>query len=131
LYRGGRKITDFRGGPPAWDREPELCLGGHHVERYGADTRLLVTSVLTPAADPYFVFEPVALDREATIDPGFTVLVVPDAEAEADGEVDCAAAHVSGASTAAAHGFGDIRLRGRAELLAGRPPSPDSPSSAS
>jgi mannose-6-phosphate isomerase len=77
FYRGGRKITDFRGEPPAGDREPEdwlasttalageqslgvtvlpdgrslkaaveeqpeAWLGQAHVERFGADTRLLV-----------------------------------------------------------------------------------------
>jgi mannose-6-phosphate isomerase len=77
FYRGGRKITDFRGEPPAGDREPEdwlasttalageqmlgvtvlpdgrslkaaideqreAWLGREHVERFGADTMLLV-----------------------------------------------------------------------------------------
>jgi mannose-6-phosphate isomerase len=77
FYRGGRKITNFRGEPPAGDREPEdwvasttalageqslgvtvipdrqslkaafekqaeAWLGHAHVERFGADTRLLV-----------------------------------------------------------------------------------------
>ncbi|HET6760049.1 MAG TPA: class I mannose-6-phosphate isomerase [Propionibacteriaceae bacterium] len=77
FYRGGRKITEFRGEPPAGDREPEdwvgstttlageeslglstlpdgqllkaaieaepeAWLGAPHVERFGADTRLLV-----------------------------------------------------------------------------------------
>jgi len=77
FYRGGRKITDFRGEPPAGDREPEdwvastttlagepslgvtvlpdgrslkaaiegqpeAWLGRAHMERFGADTRLLV-----------------------------------------------------------------------------------------
>jgi mannose-6-phosphate isomerase len=77
FYRGGRKITDFRGEPPAGDHEPEdwvasttalageeslgvtvlpdgrslkaaiekqpeAWLGHDHVERFGADTRLLV-----------------------------------------------------------------------------------------
>ena len=76
FYRGGRKITDFRGEPPAGDREPEdwvasttalageqslgvtvlpdgrslnaavdeqpeAWLGRAHMERFGADTRLL------------------------------------------------------------------------------------------
>jgi mannose-6-phosphate isomerase len=77
FYRGGRKITDFRGEPPAGDREPEdwvasttalagedflgvtvlpdgrsltaaiekepeAWLGRAHLDRFGADTRLLV-----------------------------------------------------------------------------------------
>jgi mannose-6-phosphate isomerase len=77
FYRGGRKITEFRGEPPAGDREPEdwvastttlageeslgltvlpdgrslkttieaepeAWLGGAHLDRFGADTRLLV-----------------------------------------------------------------------------------------
>lgn len=77
FYRGGRKITDFRGAPPADSREPEdwvasttalagetslgltvlpdgrsladtiaeeaeAWLGREHLERFGADTRLLV-----------------------------------------------------------------------------------------
>lgn len=77
FYRGGRKITDFRGEPPAGDREPEdwvasttalageeslgvtvlpdgrslpavieeqpeAWLGRAHVDRFGADTRLLI-----------------------------------------------------------------------------------------
>ena len=77
FYRGGRKITEFRGEPPGGEREPEdwvastttlageeslglsvlpdggslkdaidenpeAWLGRAHVERFGADTRLLV-----------------------------------------------------------------------------------------
>jgi mannose-6-phosphate isomerase len=77
FYRGGRKITEFRGEPPAGDREPEdwvastttlageeslgltvlpdgrslkttieagpeAWLGAAHLDRFGADTRLLV-----------------------------------------------------------------------------------------
>ena len=77
FYRGGRKITDFRGDPPAGEREPEdwvgsttalagedalgvtvlpdgrslpdviaaepeAWLGRAHLDRYGADTKLLV-----------------------------------------------------------------------------------------
>lgn len=61
------------------------------VERRGRsaqDVRQLVkaagygSSVLPTAADPYFVLERVALDGEADIDPGFTVLVMLAGEAE-------------------------------------------------
>ena len=33
FYRGGRKITDFRGEPPAGDREPEDWVASDHDAR--------------------------------------------------------------------------------------------------
>jgi mannose-6-phosphate isomerase len=96
FYRGGRKITDFRGEPPGGDREPEdwvastttlageqslghtvlphgrslkaaieeqpqAWLGDGHVQRFGADTRLLVKLLdagqrLPVHAHPHFSF---------------------------------------------------------------------------
>jgi mannose-6-phosphate isomerase len=103
FYRGGRKITDFRGEPPAGDREPEdwvastttlageqslgqtvlpdgrslkaaiveqpqAWLGDAHVQRFGADTRLLVKLLdagqrLPVHAHPHFAFAAEHLGR--------------------------------------------------------------------
>ena len=103
FYRGGRKITDFRGEPPGGDREPEDWvastttiageaslgltvlpggrslraaieqepqgwLGRAHVQRFGADTRLLVKLLdagqrLPVHAHPHFSFAAEHLGR--------------------------------------------------------------------
>ncbi|HEU4348633.1 MAG TPA: class I mannose-6-phosphate isomerase [Actinoplanes sp.] len=79
-------------------------------------------SVLPAAADPYFVLERVALDGEATIDPGFTVLVV--LAGEADVESGRRLRLEAGSTAVAPYASGPLVLRGRGELLACRPPRP-------
>jgi mannose-6-phosphate isomerase len=79
------------------------------------------SSVLPQAADPYFVLERVALDGEATIDPGFCVLVMLTGDADLDGR----RLRLRAGSTAVApNACGRLVLRGRGEILACRPPRP-------
>jgi mannose-6-phosphate isomerase len=79
-------------------------------------------SVLPEAAARYFRLERVVLNGEATLDPGFAVVVV------LTGEIDLGnkrTMHVEGGSTAVApNAFGGLTCRGRGELLACRPPRP-------
>ena len=79
-------------------------------------------SVLPPAADPYFVLERVAVDGEATIAPGFAVLITLTGAAYLDegGPLRLAA----GTTAVAPYAAGPLRLRGRGEILACRPPRP-------
>ena len=79
-------------------------------------------SVLPKAADRYFRLEHIALDGEATLDPGFAVLVMLTGEIDlGDGRT----VHLTGGSTAVApNAFGGLMCRGRGELLACRPPRP-------
>jgi mannose-6-phosphate isomerase len=80
-------------------------------------------SVLPEAADRYIRLERVALDGEATLDPGFAVLVV------LRGEVDLQNGRsmqlIAGNTVLAPHAFGPLHLRGHGELLACRPPRPE------
>jgi mannose-6-phosphate isomerase len=78
------------------------------------------SSVLPNAADQYFRLERIALDGEATLDPGFAVLVVLSGEAELAG---ARTSHLTAGSTAVVpNGFGPLMFRGRGELLLCRPP---------
>ncbi len=79
-------------------------------------------SVLPAAADPYFVLEHVALDGEANIDPGFTVLVLLTGEADLENERRLRLG--AGSTAVAPNAFGRLVLHGRGELLACRPPRP-------
>jgi mannose-6-phosphate isomerase len=98
------------------------CRGRSHQE-----VRRLVkaagfgSSVLPQAADPYFVLERVALDGEAIIDPGLTVLIMLTGEADLDG---CRLGLRAGSTAVAPNAFGRLILRGRGEILACRPPLP-------
>jgi mannose-6-phosphate isomerase len=80
------------------------------------------SSVLPAAADPYFVLERVALNGEADIDPGFTVLVMLTGEAELENERRLGLR--AGSTAVAPNAFGRLVLHGRGELLACRPPRP-------
>jgi mannose-6-phosphate isomerase len=77
-------------------------------------------SVLPSAADPYFVLERAAVDGEASLDPGFTILVM------LTGAVDLenGPALRAGTTAVAPHAFGRLVLRGNGEILACRPPRP-------
>jgi mannose-6-phosphate isomerase len=79
-------------------------------------------SVLPAAADPYFILERVALDGEANIDPGFTVLVMLTGEAELENERRLRLG--AGSTAVAPNAFGRLVLRGRGAILACRPPRP-------
>ena len=78
------------------------------------------SSVLPEAADPYFRLERIALDGEATLDPGFALLVV------LAGEVDLQNRRTvqltAGDTVLAPNAFGPLIVRGRGELLVCRPP---------
>ncbi len=78
------------------------------------------SSVLPDAADPYFRLERIALDGEATLDPGFALLVV------LTGEVDLQNRRTvqltAGDTVLAPNAFGPLIVRGRGELLVCRPP---------
>ena len=79
------------------------------------------SSVLPEAADKYFRLERVAFDGQATLEPGFAVLVVLSGEADLLGTTS----HLRAGNTAVApNSFGPLGLRGRAEMLACRPPRP-------
>jgi mannose-6-phosphate isomerase len=75
-------------------------------------------SVLPEAADAYFVLERAAVDGEADLDPGFTVLVMLAGEADVEGGPSLRA----GTTAVAPNAFGRLVLRGRGEILACRPP---------
>ena len=84
-------------------------------------------SVLPAEADPYFVLERLGLDGAATLDPGFAVLVTLTGELRVDAgddarEGDGGVPLPAGSTAVAPHGAGPLRLRGRADLLACRPP---------
>jgi mannose-6-phosphate isomerase len=80
------------------------------------------SSVLPEAADPYFRLERVALNGEATLDPGFAVLVMLTGEIDLE---DGRTVHLRTGNTAVAPNvFGPLRFRGSGELLACRPPRP-------
>jgi mannose-6-phosphate isomerase len=79
-------------------------------------------SVMPQAADQYFRLERVALDGEATLEPGFAVVVVLSGEADLAGG---RALRLRAGNTAVApNSFGPLALSGRAEVLACRPPLP-------
>jgi mannose-6-phosphate isomerase len=80
------------------------------------------SSVLPRAADQYFRLERVAVNGEATLDPGFAVLVVLSGDIElADGRTG----HLKGGDTVVApYAAGPLKFYGRGELLACRPPKP-------
>ena len=77
-------------------------------------------SVLPAAADPYFVIERAAVDGEADLDPGFTVLVMLTGEAGLQNGPTLTA----GTTAVVPNAFGRLILRGRGEILACRPPRP-------
>jgi mannose-6-phosphate isomerase len=75
-------------------------------------------SVLPAAADPYFILERAAVDGEADLDPGFTVLVMLTGETV----IQNGPSLMAGATAVASNAFGRLVLRGRGEVLACRPP---------
>jgi mannose-6-phosphate isomerase len=80
------------------------------------------SSVLPAAASPYFRLERVALNGEATLDPGLAVLVMLTGEADVE---DGRRIHVRSGNTAVAPNvYGHLRLHGHGELLVCRPPRP-------
>ena len=80
------------------------------------------SSVLPQAADRYFRLERVALNGEATLDPGFAVLVALTGEIDLE---DGQTVRLPRGSTAVApNAFGRLMCRGRGELLVCRPPRP-------
>jgi mannose-6-phosphate isomerase len=80
------------------------------------------SSVLPEAADRYFRLERVALNGEATLDPGFAVLVALTGAIDLE---DGPAVHLARGSTAVApNAFGRLMCRGHGELLVCRPPRP-------
>jgi mannose-6-phosphate isomerase len=80
------------------------------------------SSVLPAAAGPYFRLERVALNGEATLDPGLAVLVMLTGEANIE---DGRRTHVVSGNTAVVpHALGHLRLHGRGELLVCRAPLP-------
>ena len=80
------------------------------------------SSVLPQAADRYFRLERVALNGEATLDPGFAVLVALTGEIDLE---DGRTVRLPRGSTAVApNAFGRLMCRGRGELLVCRPPRP-------
>jgi mannose-6-phosphate isomerase len=76
-------------------------------------------SVLPADADPYFRLERLPVDGNATIAPGFAVLVVTRGDLEIGGEPASA-----GSTLLLPAGDGPLTVRGSGELLAARPPSP-------
>jgi len=80
------------------------------------------SSILPKAADPYFRLEHVELDGQATLDPGFAVLVMLTGKAELEGGRPV---RLRGGSTAVApNAYGRLVLRGHGEVLVCRPPRP-------
>ena len=80
------------------------------------------SSVLPEAADPYFRLERVAVTGEATLDPGFAVLVMLSGKVDLKNE---SGLHLRGGNTAVApNALGRLTLLGRGELLVCRPPQP-------
>lgn len=86
----------------------------------------LGSSVLPEGADPYFVLERVALDGEASISPGFAVLVM--LAGEADLENGRGLRLGAGSTAVAPYASGTLVFRGRGEILVCRPPRPGTPS---
>ena len=80
------------------------------------------SSVLPEAADRYVRLERVALDGEATLDPGFAVLVVLAGEIDLEDGQTVRLSH--GSTAVAPNAFGRLMCRGRGEILACRPPRP-------
>jgi mannose-6-phosphate isomerase len=80
------------------------------------------SSVLPEAADRYFRLERVALNGEASLEPGFAVLVMLTGESDlGDGQT----VHLRRGNTAVApNAFGPLTFHGRGQLLACRPPWP-------
>ena len=129
-------LLEWRGFDLDGDRDGHLGLGFHlaleAVECRSRDSEELHqlarpagfgASVLPKAADPYFRLERVALDGEATLDPGFAVLVVLGGEVDVqDGR---STQLIAGNTGLAPHAFGPLRLRGHGELLVCRPPRPE------
>jgi mannose-6-phosphate isomerase len=79
-------------------------------------------SVMPEAADQYFRLERVALDGEATLEPGLAVLVLLTGEADLTGRRTTRI--TAGTTAVAPNAFGPLALRGRAEILVCRPPRP-------
>jgi mannose-6-phosphate isomerase len=79
-------------------------------------------SVMPQAADQYFRLQRIALDGEATLEPGFAVVVLLSGEADLPGRQ--APRLRAGHTAVAPNSFGPLALRGRAEVLACRPPLP-------
>ncbi len=78
-------------------------------------------SVLPAEADPYFRLERAVIDGAVELEPGFAVLVVTEGELvleTAAGVLDLP----RGTTALAPHSAGPLRLSGRGELLACRPP---------
>lgn len=78
-------------------------------------------SVLPAEADPYFRLERAVVDGAAELEPGFAVLVVTDGSLTLDtaaGVLDLP----RGTTALAPHSAGALRLSGRGEVLACRPP---------
>jgi mannose-6-phosphate isomerase len=80
------------------------------------------SSVLPEAADQYFRLERVALDGEATLEPGFAVVVLLTGKADVFGWRTTRLA--AGNTAVVPNAFGPLGLRGRAEVLVCRPPQP-------
>jgi mannose-6-phosphate isomerase len=80
------------------------------------------SSVLPEAADPYFRLERVTVNGEATLDPGFAVLVMLAGKVDLKNE---SGVHLRGGNTAVApNALGRLRFLGHGELLVCRPPQP-------
>jgi mannose-6-phosphate isomerase len=80
------------------------------------------SSVLPEAADLYFRLERVAVNGEATLDPGFAVLVMLTGQVDLTNEKG---AHLRGGNTAVVpNALGRLMFHGRGELLVCRPPQP-------
>jgi mannose-6-phosphate isomerase len=81
------------------------------------------SSVLPEAADAYFRLERLALNGEATLDPGFAILVVLTGEVDLENR---RTVHLKSGNTALApHACGPLIVHGRGEFLACRPPRPE------
>jgi mannose-6-phosphate isomerase len=75
-------------------------------------------SVLPSAADPYFVLERAAVNGEADLEPGFTVLVMLTGEAD----IENGPRLTAGTTAVVPNAFGRLVLHGVGEILACRPP---------
>lgn len=81
--------------------------------------------LLPREADAFFRLERVAVEGSAALAPGFAVVVVLDGEVEAVAEQGGTSTRLVRGSTAVLpHALGPIRVQGRAEVLACRPPLP-------
>lgn len=128
-------LLEWQGFELDGERDGHLGLGFdlalQAVERRGRsaeEIRQLVrpagfgSSVLPDAADQYFQLERVAFDEQATLEPGFAVLVVLSGQADLLGTTTSRLR--AGNTAVAPNSFGPLVLRGRAEVLACRPPRP-------